>query len=133
MKGRGAEPAGIRSPTAVAGLDQFRAVGGGRAADDVRQVVALTPARTGFNRRITPGVHHDYVHSSDPHAPKPPVQVEMLDPQRSVCDFGEVMTGRIRCVVTGSTGARLRVLSGEQRAKDGAVICVNVLVAGDTG
>ena len=64
-------------------------------------------------------------------APKPPVQVEMLDPQRSVYDFGEVMTGRIRCVVTGSPGARLRVLSGEQRAKDGAVICVNLLVAGE--
>src|SRR4029450_2566823 len=37
----------------------------------------------------------------------------------------------IRCVVTGSPGARLRVLSGGQRAKDGAVICVNVLVAGE--
>ena len=64
-------------------------------------------------------------------APMPPVLVERLDENRLVYDFGEVMVGRIRCRVTGAPGALVRVRSGEQRARDGAVICTNPLVAGE--
>lgn len=50
---------------------------------------------------------------------------------RTVYDFGEVMVGRIRCRVSGPAGASVRVVSGEQRAEDGAVLCDNFLVAGE--
>jgi len=64
-------------------------------------------------------------------APIPPVLVERLDDNRLVYDFGCVMVGRIRCRVTGASGALVRVRSGEQRAHDGAVICTNLLIAGE--
>jgi alpha-L-rhamnosidase len=48
-----------------------------------------------------------------------------------VYDFGAVMVGRIRCRVTGPAGASVRVVSGEQRAADGSVVCDNYLVAGE--
>lgn len=64
-------------------------------------------------------------------APRPPRSVQDLDESRTVYDFGEVMVGRIRCRVSGGPGASVRVVSGEQRAGDGAVICDNFLVAGE--
>lgn len=64
-------------------------------------------------------------------APRPPRTVEALGPGRTVYDFGEVMVGRIRCRVTGGPGASVRVVSGEQRAADGAVVCKNFLAAGE--
>ncbi len=60
-----------------------------------------------------------------------PRTAESLAPNRTVFDFGEVMVGRIRCRITGAPGATLRVISGEQRADDGSVICDNFLVAGE--
>jgi alpha-L-rhamnosidase len=64
-------------------------------------------------------------------APRPSVVVEALDDARTVYDFGAVMVGRIRCRVTGPAGASVRVVSGEQRAADGSVVCDNYLVAGE--
>jgi alpha-L-rhamnosidase len=62
--------------------------------------------------------------------PVPPVVVEPLDGGGTVLDFGGVITGRVRCVVTGSSGT-VRVVSGEQRDDAGRVICENILVAGE--
>lgn len=64
----------------------------------------------------------------------PPVAaplVEALDARRTVYDFAEVMVGRVRARVSGPAGAVIRVVSGEQRAADGAVICDNFLVPGE--
>jgi len=63
--------------------------------------------------------------------PVPPVVVEHLDGGGTVLDFGGVITGRVRCVVTGSNGT-VRVISGEQRDDAGRVICENFLTAGDS-
>lgn len=63
-------------------------------------------------------------------APKPPIVTENVDGTSVIYDFGEVMTGRIRCVVSGLAGAVISVTSGEQRARDGSVVCDNVLAAG---
>ena len=50
--------------------------------------------------------------------------------KRQVYDFGDVITGRLTCQAVGGPGAAVEVVSGEQRAADGSVICDNVLVAG---
>ena len=63
-------------------------------------------------------------------APRTPIVVEALDASRTVYDFGQVMVGRLRVRVTGRRGAVVRVVSGEQRAADGSVLCDNFLVAG---
>ena len=65
------------------------------------------------------------------HPPIPPVVVEPLDGGGTVLDFGGVITGRVRCLVTGRSGT-VRVVSGEQRDDAGGrVICDNFLTAGD--
>lgn len=64
-------------------------------------------------------------------APRAARVVVPLGERRTVHDFGEVMTGRIRCRVSGGPGGSVRVLSGEQRASDGSVVCDNYLVAGE--
>lgn len=64
-------------------------------------------------------------------APRPALVVEPLDSARTVYDFGDVMVGRVRCRITGAAGASVRVVSGEQRAGDGSVVCDNFLVAGN--
>jgi alpha-L-rhamnosidase len=66
-----------------------------------------------------------------PLPPVPPVVVENLNDRTVVHDFGTAMVGRIRCRITGSAGAEVRVRSGEQRDADGSVICINTLVAGE--
>lgn len=63
--------------------------------------------------------------------PLPPRTTTPLDARRTVHDFGDVMVGRLRCRVTGSAGGGVRVVSGEQLADDGTVICDNFLVAGE--
>jgi alpha-L-rhamnosidase len=63
-------------------------------------------------------------------APRPPRASVALRPDVVVHDFGEVMVGRIRCRITGSPGATVRVTSGEQLDGDGGVLCDNMLVAG---
>jgi alpha-L-rhamnosidase len=57
--------------------------------------------------------------------------IERLDGNRVVYDFGVVMVGRIHASVSGSKDALVRVVSGEQRAPDGSVLCDNYLVAGE--
>lgn len=64
-------------------------------------------------------------------APVAPRIVQALDERRTVFDFGDVMVGRLRCRITGAPGASVRVVSGEQRASDGSVVCENFLVAGE--
>jgi alpha-L-rhamnosidase len=61
---------------------------------------------------------------------RPPVSATAVSENSWVFDFGEVMTGRIRCIVSGGPGSRVTVVSGEQRDEDGNVLCENVLVAG---
>lgn len=63
--------------------------------------------------------------------PRPPRTSVELASGAVVHDFGEVMVGRIRCRVTGTPGATVRVISGEQRDDRGAVVCDNWLVAGE--
>lgn len=63
-------------------------------------------------------------------APRPPVSIDAVSDNSWVFDFGEVMTGRLRCTVSGATGGLVTVVSGEQRDGDGNVICDNYLVAG---
>jgi alpha-L-rhamnosidase len=63
-------------------------------------------------------------------AAQPAVVAQDLGGRRVVHDFGTVMTGRLRCRVTGRAGALVRVTSGEQRDAGGAVVCDNVLAAG---
>lgn len=60
----------------------------------------------------------------------PPASVTAVSENSWVFDFGEVMTGRIRCTVSGAPGGRITVVSGEQRDDDGNVSCDNYLVAG---
>lgn len=62
--------------------------------------------------------------------PIAPVTAETMADGSVVYDFGAVMTGRVRCVVTGPAGALIRVVSGESRDAEGAVICENMLAAG---
>ncbi|GAA1944800.1 family 78 glycoside hydrolase catalytic domain [Microbacterium deminutum] len=64
-------------------------------------------------------------------APRPPILSEDLGSGRVVYDFGAVMTGRLRCRVTGRAGAAVVVTSGEQRNAVGEVICDNALAAGN--
>ncbi|NKY10420.1 family 78 glycoside hydrolase catalytic domain [Cellulomonas hominis] len=64
-------------------------------------------------------------------APVPAVTVRHLGDGRTVHDLGRVMVGRIRCRVTGGPGGAVRVVSGEQLAPDGSVVCDNFLVAGE--
>ncbi|MFH8249008.1 family 78 glycoside hydrolase catalytic domain [Microbacterium sp. B2969] len=64
-------------------------------------------------------------------APMPPVVETDIGGGRAVYDFGAVMTGRLRCRVTGKAGALVRVTSGEQRDAQGAVVCDNILAAGN--
>lgn len=66
-----------------------------------------------------------------PSTPRPPRTSILLDEQRVVHDFGDVMVGRLRCRVTGSAGGGIRVVSGEQLGSDGSVLCDNFLVAGE--
>ncbi|CAN7146403.1 family 78 glycoside hydrolase catalytic domain [Microbacterium sp. LjRoot45] len=64
----------------------------------------------------------------------PPVAaplVRALDETRTVHDFAEVMVGRVRARLSGPTGATVRVVSGEQLAPDGSVVCDNFLVPGE--
>lgn len=65
-------------------------------------------------------------------APLPPIVVEPQPDGSIVYDFGSVMVGRIRADVRGRPGAVVTVRAGEQRAADGAVVCDNFLVAGET-
>ena len=94
----------------------------GGAAPAWEPVVVAQPPRGELRRTSVPPVLAL--------APRPPLVVERLDDDRTVYDFGAVMVGRIRCRVTGGPGSSVRVVSGEQRADDGAVICDNFLVAG---
>ncbi len=64
-------------------------------------------------------------------APLAPRTSRSLPGGRTVHDFGDVMVGRLRCRVSGAAGSRIRVVSGEQLAADGSVICENFLVAGE--
>lgn len=59
-----------------------------------------------------------------------PVTASPQGAGRTVYDFGDVITGRLTCQAVGGPGAAVEVVSGEQRAADGSVICDNVLVAG---
>lgn len=46
-------------------------------------------------------------------------------------DFGTVLAGRARCVVTGEAGAEVVIRYGERIAADGSVVCDNPLAAGE--
>jgi len=65
-------------------------------------------------------------------APRAPRLTTSLDERRTVFDFGEVIVGRVRCRVTGTPGSTVRVVSGELLDGDGAVVCDNPLVAGES-
>ncbi|HET7724677.1 MAG TPA: family 78 glycoside hydrolase catalytic domain, partial [Propionibacteriaceae bacterium] len=60
----------------------------------------------------------------------PAVTVRSIDAHTRVFDMGQVMTGRIHCVVTGGPAAFVEVVSGEQLHEDGTVLCENRLAAG---
>lgn len=77
--------------------------------------------------RLRPSLH-PAVHALPP---IPAIVEQPLGGGSVVHDFGSVMVGRIRLVVTGAAGARIRVTTGEARDADGRVVCDNVLVAGD--
>lgn len=64
-------------------------------------------------------------------APVPAVTETARGTGRTVYDLGEVMTGRIRCRVSGPAGGSVSVKYGEQLSPEGRVICDNVLAAGD--
>lgn len=59
------------------------------------------------------------------------VTTSELESGSVVYDFGVVMTGRIRLTVSARPGAQITVVTGEARARSGAVVCDNTLVAGD--
>ena len=63
-------------------------------------------------------------------APMPPI-TSVLVGSGTVHDFGVVMTGRIRCRVTGKAGGSVTVRSGEQLDASGCVICENTLAIGE--
>ncbi|MFD5002886.1 family 78 glycoside hydrolase catalytic domain [Streptomyces mutabilis] len=64
-------------------------------------------------------------------APLPPVSTRVQPDGSLVLDFGTVMTGRLRCVVTGEPEASLHVRHGEELDAAGNVVCDNPLVAGE--
>jgi alpha-L-rhamnosidase len=49
----------------------------------------------------------------------------------TVYDFGSVVAGRVRCVVSGTPLAEIRVKYGEYLSIHGAVVCDNILAAGE--
>lgn len=61
--------------------------------------------------------------------PVAPVAVEQLTANKHVYDFATLMTGRVRCMVSGTEGS-VRVTYGEQRDQDSSVVCDNVLTVG---
>lgn len=72
-------------------------------------------------------------------ATAPPVRrTEIRSSQRettvgdtTVHDFGTILTGRVRCAISGEPGAEVVVRYAEQLAEDGSVRCDNVLAAGE--
>ena len=94
-----------------------------RAEEPAWERASVVPAPAGTLREA----QHPPVRAYPPIAP---VVTETLADGSVVHDFGAVMTGRIRCTVTGPAGARVVVVSGEARDADGAVICDNMLAAG---
>jgi alpha-L-rhamnosidase len=48
----------------------------------------------------------------------------------TVHDFGEVVAGRVRCLISGDPGAEVRITYGEELSADGRVICDNELAVG---
>lgn len=60
-----------------------------------------------------------------------PVTVTTLADGSRVYDFGAVIVGRLRCRVEGPRGGSIDVISGEQLAADGSVLCDNFLVPGE--
>lgn len=95
-----------------------------RAVEPAEEPVAVVaPPRGALHR----AVHASLVAGT----PTPAVVVERLDAQTEVHDFGRVLAGRVQCLVTGSAGAKVTVLSGEQRGSDGRVVCENELVTAD--
>lgn len=63
-------------------------------------------------------------------APRTPVSSARRGRCSMVYDFGEMITGRVRCTIRGGAQSSVRVSYGEELDAGGAVLCVNELAIG---
>ncbi|MDR0593275.1 MAG: family 78 glycoside hydrolase catalytic domain, partial [Bifidobacteriaceae bacterium] len=76
-----------------------------------------------------PAVAPHRVDRADPPRTAADRGADRAEATRTVFDFSEVMTGRVRCRVSGETGGLVRVKHGEWRDPSGDVVCDNPYIA----